>query len=68
MAQKIDFLILAVLFISGGNVLAALASVAVIIYHISMLYVNVVRKHYNGSWKIYLKSWFIRIKRKQNKH
>lgn len=58
MAQKIDTLMIAILWVSGSNILAALGSLAVIIYYLSMLRRNVVNKDFGGNWKKYIRSWF----------
>lgn len=57
MAQKIDMLMISILFVSGGNILAGLGSLAVILYYLSMLRKNVVNKDHSGSWWAYIKSW-----------
>lgn len=47
-----------ILFISGGNILAAVGSLFVILYYGSMIKLNVVDKKYSGSWKMYFKSFY----------
>ena len=67
MSLKIDFIILSFLMITGSNILAAIGSVCVILYYISMLKVNVINKHYKGRWKLYFQTSFKSIKVWQKK-
>lgn len=57
MAYKVDVLMISMLWVSGGNILAGLGSLVVIIYYLSMLRKNVVNKDFGGNWIKYLKSW-----------
>ncbi|MBL87196.1 MAG: hypothetical protein CMO82_11120 [Winogradskyella sp.] len=38
--------------------LSIVSSAVVIIYFLTMLKINAVNKFYNGSWRMFLKSWF----------
>ena len=46
----------------GNEILATLVALTTLIYYGSMLKVNVINKHYSGSWIKYFKSFFCRKK------
>lgn len=66
MGYKIDFIMISLLFLTGGvNILAGLGSLTIIIYYLSMLKINVVDKKYKGNWIDFFKSWVVK-KQKQS--
>ena len=56
--SKGDFIMMVLLFVSGGNILAGIGSLFAILYYVSILKVNVVDRKYKGNWGIYIKSIF----------
>ncbi len=52
-AALIYFLTLPVL----PQFMSLVSSFVVIVYFLTMLKINVVNKHFQGSWRLYLKSW-----------
>ncbi|PKH50867.1 hypothetical protein CXF68_09285 [Tenacibaculum sp. Bg11-29] len=58
MSYKIDLLMVGFLFVSGGNYMTGFGSLCIIIYHLSMLKMNVIDVKYKKSWKVYFKALF----------
>jgi hypothetical protein len=55
---NIGYLSTVFLMISGSSVLAAIGSICITVYYLSMLKKNVINIDFNRSWIKYFKAWF----------
>lgn len=60
MYYKIELALASLMLLLGNEILGTLVALTTLTYYGSMLKVNVVNKHYDGSWKKYFKSIFKR--------
>lgn len=58
MYYKIELALVSLMLLLGNEILGTLVALTTLTYYGSMLKVNVVNKHYDGSWKKYFKSIF----------
>jgi hypothetical protein len=58
MYYKIELALASLMLLLGNEILGTLVALTTLTYYGSMLKVNVVNKHYDGSWKKYFKSIF----------
>jgi len=58
MYYKIEIGLISLMLLAGNEILATLVALTTLIYYGSMLKVNVIDKHHNGSWLKYFKSFF----------
>lgn len=58
MYYKIELALVSLMLLLGNEILGTLVALTTLTYYGSMLKVNVVNKHYDGSWKKYFKSFF----------
>lgn len=63
MSVKVDLLITYFLFVSGGNFMATLGSICIIVYYLSKLKFEVIDKNYKSSWRNYIKSIFKKLRK-----
>lgn len=62
MYYKIEIGLISLMLLLGNEILATLVALTTLIYYGSMLKVNVINKHYSGSWIKYFKSFFCKKK------
>lgn len=62
MFYKIEIILVSLLVLMGNEILGAIVAVMTFVYYGSMLKVNVVNKHHDGSWWNYFKSYFLKDK------
>lgn len=62
MFYKIEIALVSLIIIMGNEILGGIVAVTTFVYYGSMLKVNVVDKHHNGSWWNYFKSYFLKNK------
>lgn len=58
MYYKIEIGLISLMLLAGNEILATLVALTTLVYYGSMLKLNVIDKHYNGSWLKYFKSFF----------
>jgi hypothetical protein len=58
MYYKIELALASLMLLLGNEILGTLVALTTLTYYGSMLKVNVINKHYDGSWKKYFKSIF----------
>ncbi len=60
MYYKIEIALVSLMLVLGNEILGTLVALTTLIYYGSMLKINVINPHFDGSWMKYFKSFFKR--------